>query len=101
MPDIPAGWLAIITGIGGAIGAAIAYAVRYVLAGKDTEIKELKAECAAYRARIDSMQNESLIALKETVAVERKRAETDQRTAAALETQNSILARFVPSGATS
>lgn len=95
MPDIPAGWLAIITGIGGAIGAAIAYAVRYVLAGKDAEIKELKAECAAYRLRIDSLQNESHAATKETLLVERKRAETDQRTAAAMEAQTAMLAKLV------
>lgn len=99
MPDIPAGWLAIITGLGGAVAGAIGYAVRYVLAGKDAEIKELKAECAAYRLRIDTMQNESLATLKETVAAERKRAETDQRVATALEAQAAALARHIPSGA--
>lgn len=100
MGDIPAGWLAIITGIGAAISGAIAYAVRYVLTGKDAEIKELKAECAAYRLRIDTMQNEALAVSRDALAVERKRAEVDQRNAEAMQQLKAMLEkRLLPSGA--
>jgi hypothetical protein len=86
--DIPAGWLAIITGIGGAISLFL----RTLWNGKNKEIEDRDKVIAArdatiisLRDKIDKMQEEALKAIRDQLELSQKRQETDNRVARSLE----------------
>lgn len=96
--DIPAGWLVIITGIGGAISLFL----RTLWNGKNKEIEDRDKVIAArdavilgLRDKIDKMQEESLQALRVQLEQTQKRLETDDRVARSQEGANRLLETIV------
>lgn len=87
MVDIPNGILAIVTMILTAIGTAVAY----VFKQKDKQIEGLQAEGAAYRLKIDALQDKAQDALRAQLEAERKNAETWQGVARSVSDLAAIL----------
>src|SRR5688572_24052772 len=75
------GTIAILSGVGLAASGALTWLARYLLGGKDEQIKRLEAEVAAGRLKIDAMQAEQLKIIQDSLIEARKRAETDDRVA--------------------
>lgn len=93
------GTMAMLSAIGAAISAAFAWVAKYILAGKDAQIARLEAEVAAGRTKIDTMQDQQLKLIQESLMEARKRAETDDRVARSLAEQTALLGKLAGAGA--
>ncbi len=85
------GTIAVLTGVGGAFSAFVVWLAKYILGGKDDQIKRLEAEVAAGRNKTDSMQTEQMKMIQESLIEARKRAETDDRVARSLAEQARLM----------
>jgi len=101
--DIPVGWLAIITGLGGAVAAV----GRSIWNGKAKEIEDRDKVIAArdatileLRGKIDKMQDASLTALREQLEQSAKRRETDDRIARSMEETQKLVTALAAKGGT-
>jgi len=94
-PDIPAGWLAVLGGMGAAIGGF----VRSIWNGKNKEIEDRDKTIAlrdatidALRLKISDMQDKAIQALKDQLEQSAKRRETDERVARSIEETARLMA---------